>query len=164
MKEPATPEALRLANIASVEIIRRLWEDWGVDQDGWGSRKGEVDLYSINVPLVAESLKDPKVYFTRVWRNNCSFPSSILLFLLALSSEPTHLRFQKDASLFKPLSSTTTERTVDPADPPEAKQLVFHFKPDMQGLINPLSSTVPVGTDTWAINQGYISVCPLRAW
>ncbi|CED82062.1 Predicted tubulin-tyrosine ligase [Phaffia rhodozyma] len=138
MNRTFTPESLRLANIASVEIIRRLWEDWGVDTNGWASRKEEIDLYSVNLPLVEEKLKDPRVFFTRVWRNNY-------------------------ASLFKPLPSAGTKEPVDPTNPPADEQLVFHFKPDMHPLINPLASTVPVGTDTWAIDQGYISVCPLRA-
>jgi hypothetical protein len=47
--EGVTPRSRQLANELSVEVINRLWEGWGVDSDGWGSRKGEVDLYSVRL-------------------------------------------------------------------------------------------------------------------
>lgn len=87
---PVQPKSRELANDLSVKLIERIWADWGRDELGWGSREGEVDLYTvrvflallgtkriaeyfalqINVPLVEEYLSNPKFYFTRVWRNN----------------------------------------------------------------------------------------------
>lgn len=42
-----TPRALELANEKSVEVVKRLWENWGVDEEG--GRKGEVDLYTVSL-------------------------------------------------------------------------------------------------------------------
>ncbi|KAL7410222.1 survival protein sure-like phosphatase/nucleotidase [Mrakia frigida] len=125
---PVTPRSLQLANEVSVKVVGKIWHDWGVDLEGWGSRKDEVDLYTVNVPLVEKYLESPRYYFTRIWRNNY-------------------------ASLFKPLP---------PADgaPPS---LLFHFAPQMAGLVNPDLSTLPPGSDAWAVHSGYISVTPLRS-
>lgn len=46
-----------------------------------------------------------------------------------------------------------------------AKELVFRFSPDanFRKLIEPEFSSLPVGSDAWAIAQGWTSVTPLRA-
>ena len=84
--------------------------------------------------------------------------------------------------LFKALSTgeTAAEQLVSPAGPdsnagaaeenPGAQvapknvdNLVFKFSPDLRDLITPLPSSVPVGSDGWAISKGYACVTPLRA-
>lgn len=40
---------------------------------------------------------------------------------------------------------------------------MFKFAPDMAGLVSPVVSTLPLGSDAWAIHQGWVSVTPLRA-
>lgn len=58
-----------------------------------------------------------------------------------------------------------TNEPTDVARPTtgDPRQLVFKFDPDMRGLINTSLSDLPVGSDGWAIHQGWVSVTPLRA-
>ena len=49
------------------------------------------------------------------------------------------------------------------AKPQDAGRLSFRWAPDMRGLIDPQLSTLPVGSDGWAIRQGWASVTPIRA-
>lgn len=54
----------------------------------------------------------------------------------------------------------------NPVDSPvlgDTGELVFKFAPDMEGLINRKLSSIPVGSDGWAIAKGWASVTPLRA-
>ncbi|KAF9015184.1 survival protein sure-like phosphatase/nucleotidase [Cyathus striatus] len=44
-----------------------------------------------------------------------------------------------------------------------AGDLLFKWAPEMKGLITPSSSSLPEGSDGWAIHKGYVSVTPLRA-
>lgn len=48
---PVTPRSLQLANEVSVKVVGKIWHDWGVDLEGWGSRKDEVDLYTVSLRL-----------------------------------------------------------------------------------------------------------------
>jgi hypothetical protein len=41
--------------------------------------------------------------------------------------------------------------------------LVFEFSPDMKDFINLPPSSLPEGSDSWAIETGYVSVTPMRA-
>lgn len=73
---PVSKKAIDLANSASVEIIRRLWHDWGSDATNFhehqgGHGPGRVQLYCVNVPLVEEHLEEAnrKVVWTRLARN-----------------------------------------------------------------------------------------------
>lgn len=43
---PVTARALELANEKSVQVVKKLWDNWGVDEEG--SRNGEVDLYTVS--------------------------------------------------------------------------------------------------------------------
>jgi tubulin--tyrosine ligase len=135
------------AHKLGANIIQHLWNNW--DQDIDGLRNGEVDLYSINIPMV-EGLLSPdglKIFSTTMWRNSYG-------------------------RLFKRIPDT--EQTIpsmgpDPLDSEEMKDgnrtqdLVLKFGPEMKGLINPTLSSLPVGSDGWALHQGSVSVTPLRA-
>lgn len=56
----ASVELVQMAHELSVRIIERLWQDWPKEQG--------VGAYSINIPL-AWTLKEPKVFWTRIWQN-----------------------------------------------------------------------------------------------
>lgn len=43
-----------------------------------------------------------------------------------------------------------------------SRPLAFRFAPVMDGLVNPDPKTLPEGTDTWAIHNGYVTISPLR--
>ena len=151
-----TPETLSdPAHSLAVNIINHLWQNWGVDHGGL--RRNEVDLYNINIPLIMNLLTEDglPIYWTTIWRSSYG-------------------------QLFKrvppPETSGSTPR-VDPAGPDAAsshsvpvqntslstENLVFKWSPQMKDLINPPPSSLVVGSDGWAIDEGAVSVTPLRA-
>lgn len=121
-------------------IIQYLWNNWGKDKDGL--RKGEIDLYNINIPLVEGLLSEEglKVCSTTMWRNSYGRLFEVIEPEIVQSAGPDALDSE-----------------------PEPQKLLFKFAPDMKGLINPSLSSLPVGSDGWAICQGWVSVTPLRA-
>lgn len=59
--------ALDLANIATTEVVRRLSQDWGHEDQ----TRRPIQLYSINVPVEALLEKSrPEICWTNMWRNN----------------------------------------------------------------------------------------------
>ncbi|GJE86092.1 survival protein sure-like phosphatase/nucleotidase [Phanerochaete sordida] len=135
-------------------IIRHLWDNWG--RDDRGIRNDEVDLYSINVPML-ESLLGPAdipIYWTRMWRNSYG-----RLFTEHVVSKPA-------TSPAGPDSLDSNEQGILPGTGGAngtCKDLVFKFSPEMGNLINPTADELPVGSDGWAIRNGWVSVTPMRA-
>jgi broad specificity polyphosphatase/5'/3'-nucleotidase SurE len=109
-------------------------------------RNNEVDLYNINIPLI-EGILSPeglKVCWTTIWRNS-------------------YTRLFKSVSVDdQERSGTALTTTPDPL-PIETEGLLFKWAPEMKDLITPPLSSLPAGSDGWAIHQGYVSVTPLRA-
>jgi hypothetical protein len=81
---PVPPRCLELANETAVEVVQKLWEDWGNDgtpnapwqyalgsSDGGHRMKGKVQLYNVNLALIEKSLEreNRKVVWTRIARN-----------------------------------------------------------------------------------------------
>src|SRR5258705_6361774 len=58
------------AHDLACRIMSYLWFNWGSDESGL--RQGEVDLYSVNIPLTEELLADRrlKIFWTTLWRNS----------------------------------------------------------------------------------------------
>ncbi|TRM66341.1 survival protein sure-like phosphatase/nucleotidase [Schizophyllum amplum] len=167
---PTTPDTwVDAAHELAIRIIRQLTSDWDAQH---GSCAGDAQhsispsnagnsLYSINIPLI-EALftnRSLPVCWTTLWRNSYS-------------------------TLFKPVkvapaTANATATNIPAAgpdapdvDPAELKgkasnvygqPLAFKWSPAMEGLIRPDPSTLPEGTDAWAIHNGYASVTPLRA-
>lgn len=155
--EKPTPAAyFEPAHALASRIVRHLWANWGLDAGG--ARDGEVDLYSVNIPMIQDLLgaAGPPICWTRMWRNSYG-----RLFT-------PHARAAKPAtSPAGPDSLDSNARGVldeaGTAASGAANQLVFKFSPAMEGLINPEMSDIPVGSDGWAIAKGWVSVTPLRA-
>ncbi|EJT99793.1 sure-like protein [Dacryopinax primogenitus] len=154
------------ANSLSCRIIKSLYSNWGTDESGL--RQGEVDLYSINVPMIETLLAEGSIeaLWTTAWRNGYGR-------LFKPSQKPTTL---KAAGPDAPSSSESSSRSITPANQPShslpkfetdaetaAHPLTFHFAPDMEPLVRPDVATLPEGTDTWALHRGFASVTPLRA-
>ncbi|EKM83862.1 hypothetical protein AGABI1DRAFT_110465 [Agaricus bisporus var. burnettii JB137-S8] len=126
------------------QIIQHLWHNWGEDQHGL--RDNEIDLYSVNIPLIEGILSQEglKICWTTIWRNSYT-------------------------RLFKNVAGDDNERSdTNQAAPlttsnPAPGGLLFRWAPEMKDLITPPLSSLPVGSDGWAIHQGYVSVTPLRA-
>ncbi|KAG6902871.1 hypothetical protein C0995_010040 [Termitomyces sp. Mi166 len=138
-------------------IIVHLWNNWGKDQGGL--RNGEVDLYSINIPLGENLLTEegPKICTTTMWRNSYRR-------LFKRTSADLHTP-KGEALLAGPnvLDSAIQGTGPQIATACDNGELAFKFSPDMTDLITPSLSSIPVGTDAWALHQGWISVTPLRA-
>lgn len=142
-------------------IIQRLCSEWGTD-DG-GLRTGEVDLYNINIPMIDTLQSDGSmpVVWTRMYRNTYG-----QLFKKHEQKEESRETGVKpggpDANIHAERGNEGSASRTDPLE--HAKELVFSFSPtNMQALINPPISSLPIGTDTWALALGWASVTPLRA-
>ena len=137
-----TPKAyLEPAHNMGCGIINHLWNNWG--EDKCGLRDGEVDLYSVNIPLIEQILgvDGLKICWTTLWRNSYG-------------------------RLFKNVSGSNDHHIVGPdstSAPAAAGSLVFQWSPQLEGVISPSLDSLPVGSDGWALQQGLICVTPLRA-
>ncbi|KAF8922529.1 survival protein sure-like phosphatase/nucleotidase [Mucidula mucida] len=130
------------AHVLGRDIIKHLWDNWGADAGGL--RDGEVDLYNVNIPLVEGLLSEDglKIYWTTMWRKSYG-------------------RLFKQLEAENPVAAGPDAPII--AGDTSPKGLSFKWSPEMEGLINPAASSLPVGTDGWAIHMGSVSVTPLRA-
>lgn len=102
--------------------------------DNW-AHEPDVGCYSINIPL-CETISQPQVIWTRIWEN-------------------------RYGPLFAAESTATYPAPLAPQPPTAPKpQNVLHFAPNMASLLGP--TTLPEGTDVWAILNGYVSITRLR--
>ena len=155
-----TPQRLHdPAHRLSAGIINYLWSNWGADEGGL--RNGEVDFYSVNLPMVEELLSDDglQIVWTTMWRNSYgrlfeTLPNAEAASLLPMSPAGP------DSSL---VPSQLNGGNATQTSPKHAGDLIFKFAPNIDGLINPLQCSLPIGSDGWAISEGYVSVTPLRA-
>jgi 5'/3'-nucleotidase SurE len=134
------------AHILGAGIINYLWRHWG--NDIGGLREGEVDLYNVNIPLIAGLLDEQglEVCWTRMWRNSYGRLFKAISASGALQADLINSQAGLEGSVSE-----------------EIGELLFRFAPDMNNLVYPEFSSLPVGSDTWAISKGWASVTPLRA-
>ena len=137
-------------------IIQHIWHNWGQDKDSL--RNGEVDLYSINIPLIDRLLTEEglKIYWTNIWRNSYG------RLFKAISAKPVPKQVLPDA-LANGQQQCENKTTIAGPTPADSGNLLFHWAPEMKGIIAPSPSMLPVGSDGWAIYHGYVSVTPLCA-
>lgn len=140
------------AHNLSVRIVQYLWTNWGKDPDA--TRDSEVDLYNVNLPMI-HKLAEPEglqVHWTRMWRNSYG---------RLFEHVPVVRGAQKEVLPDSPdsLSGLVPASNVAQMD----GYLAFKFSPDIQPLVNPDLSGVPVGTDGWAFGMGHASITPMRS-
>ncbi|KAH9082051.1 sure-like protein [Lactarius deliciosus] len=149
------------AHTLSTKIIQHLWDNWGEDRGGL--RSGEVDLYSVNIPMIPGLLGESSlpVIWTRVWRN--TYHRLFKAYSPKQASGLEHSDFQTGPD--SPITTSAQAATQARADisPKNPTDLLFQFSPDMSGLIDLQPSSLPEGSDAWAIEKGWVSVSPLRA-
>ncbi|EMD42032.1 hypothetical protein CERSUDRAFT_110571 [Gelatoporia subvermispora B] len=141
-------------------IIRYLWDNWGTDEGGL--RNSEVDVYNVNIPMVEGLISEEgvKIYWTSIWRNSYG-----RLFKAHTPREAVAAPTMSAAGPDSPNEDPNYQPRLgeNKAAPRDVGKLFFKFAPDMTHLINPSMSSLPVGTDGWAISQGWASVTPIRA-
>ena len=150
------------AHALSTKIIPYLWDNWG--KDAGGLRSGEVDLYSINIPMIPALLDESglPIIWTRVWRN--TYHRLFKPYSPEQANELEHFDSQAapDPSIATS-AQAVTQAQGDTSPKSAVGSLSFKFSPDMSGLIGLQPSSLPEGTDSWAIEKGWVSVSPLRA-
>jgi tubulin---tyrosine ligase len=159
MKTAVTPEMHTPAHKLVTQIVDHLVSNW--DKDPQGLRpSGEVDLYSINVPMIDalhESGSLP-VWYTNVWRNSYG-----RLFKAHDEATAPNLRRTSAAgpdAVGSQHGNNNGNGDKNP-DPERVGRLVFKWGPDIKSVLNPESA--PSGTDAQVLSDGCISVTPLRA-
>lgn len=150
---PPPGSVLDPAQVLGVKIIQHLWNNWAKDSSG-GVRDGEVDLYSVNLPLVANLLTEEslKVYWTTVWR------SSYHRLFQEVSGSKREVEVGSHGGPGAQSVTGSAVKTINPED--VSRLLTFKWSPDN---VEPDLKDVPVGTDIWAVFQGHVSVNPMRA-
>lgn len=148
------------AHELACRIISHLWYNWGPDDSGL--RNSEVDLYSINIPLIEELLTDRglRICWTTLWRNSYG----------SLFESISGSRKPNDRTIILPGPDATEESPALP-EVSESKilknqatsLLLFKWSPGMDDLMNPSVDLPPVGSDDWALCNGRASVTPLKA-
>jgi len=148
MVHPTLETYFEPAHSQGCRIINHLWNNWGEDE--CGLRDGEVDLYSVNIPLIEQILgvDGLKVCWTKLWRNSYG------RLFTDVSGSISH---STGAVGPDPLTSQTQ------TSGPDKGSLLFKWAPEMEGILSPSLDSLPVGSDTWALYCGFISVTPLRA-
>jgi len=120
--------------------------------------RGEVDLYNVNIPLIEDLLTDEglKIIWTTMWRNSYG-----RLFKAVSGSTPEEA--QQSAGAAGPDALTTSAPSTEAISTSSGNTLAFKFSPAMDRLIRPEESSLPVGSDGWAMFKGWASVTPLRS-
>lgn len=120
-----------------------------------------MDLYNVNLPMIEPLLSDEglQIVWTSMWRNSYGRLFKALPNTEAASKQPMSPAGPDSSSNPGQANSGSATQT----SPQHANDLIFKFAPEMKGLINPPKSSLPVGSDGWAMSEGYASVTPLRA-
>ncbi|MCJ1281676.1 hypothetical protein MMC26_000998 [Xylographa opegraphella] len=137
------PVLIAGASRQSVRIVEHLYNNWGED----------VDLYSINVPMI-QGVEDNKVMYTNVLQNYWS------------SGSP----FQEVEADEEEKNPDEQEREIrqqqhDAAGKTSSsghKHKYFKWAPKFTDIHKSIEENPP-GNDGWAIKEGYTSVTPLKA-
>lgn len=160
-EHPTSRAYFEPAHALAAKIIRHLWDNWGPDEGGL--RNGEIDLYTVNIPMIRELLSEEglPIIWTRLWRSSYHrlFKAHTLEHAAELEREPPQAG---PDSTKTPLTQTTSQGAED-VSPKKTGGLIFNFSPDMTGLLDLQASSLPEGSDSWAIEKGWVSVTPLSA-
>lgn len=121
-----------------------------------GLREGEVDLYAVNVPMTPALVKPEglRIVWTRLWRN---------VYGRLFENQSTQKLQGKAPHLAIETKAEDPSEAKSSAEKEEDDRLIFTFNPDFNDLVHPEPSTLPIGTDAWAIHNDLVSVTPLRA-
>ncbi|KAN0063752.1 hypothetical protein ACQY0O_003802 [Thecaphora frezii] len=134
-----------VAHKLTVQILQRLWAGWESEKD--------VGCYSINLPL-AETLREPQVFWTRIWENRYG-----PLFAASAESPAAVAAAVGSAGSDASGAGGVMPPPYLPATAPPPRHAI-HFAPQMGSLLRP--KRLEAGTDVWAVQNGYVSITRLR--
>ncbi len=163
--ENPTPQSLfDPAHVLSAKIIHHLWDNWG--KDNAGLRNGEIDLYSINIPMIEGLLSEAglPIIWTRLWRNSYHrlFEACSPERAAELERPSPSLEAGPDSAVSVP-ASTISQEVGGKVSTDRRGGMLFEFSPDMKEFVNLPPSSLPEGSDSWPIEMGWVSVTPMRA-
>ncbi|KAL9034592.1 MAG: hypothetical protein Q9214_006978, partial [Letrouitia sp. 1 TL-2023] len=139
------PNIIKAASRMSLKLIEHFSLHWDND----------VDLYSINVPLV-EDVQNRKVFFTYTLQNYWKSGSS---FTEVEASDDEDANTQEH----KIREAGEVESTIpDVVKSTRHKHKHFQWTPKFSDVYQSVEESEP-GNDGWAIQQGYVSITPLKA-
>ncbi|WQF86144.1 Putative survival protein SurE-like phosphatase/nucleotidase [Colletotrichum destructivum] len=135
----------------SVKVVEKLYQQWPAGD--------EVDLYSVNVPLV-EGVETHKTYFTNMlqnyWRDGSCF-QEIDGDVGDEDEEEQKIREGTGGEAW----GGEREKT-DGEGPGGHKHKHFKWAPRFTDVYQSVEEAAP-GNDGWAVKEGYTSVTPLKA-
>ncbi|MCJ1399431.1 hypothetical protein MMC11_002633 [Xylographa trunciseda] len=140
------PGLIAGATRQSVRIIEHLYDNWGED----------VDLYSINVPMI-KGVEENKVMYTNLLQNYWSSGSPF-----------QEIEAEEEEKGPDEQEREIRHQQVEPAGEKsssgQARHKHKHFKwaPKFTDIHKSIVENPP-GNDGWAIGEGYTSVTPLKA-
>ncbi|MCJ1464600.1 hypothetical protein MMC07_003213 [Pseudocyphellaria aurata] len=137
------PKLIAGACRQSAKIIEHLCEKWPQD----------VDLYSINVPVV-DGVEERKIWYTNVLQNYWSSGSS---FREVDANEDDTNPDDRELEIRQ-----GAEVSSSGAPEPKAKPRHYVWAPKFSDLALSIEGS-PAGNDGWAIKNDYSSVTPLKA-
>ncbi|GAA5995009.1 5'/3'-nucleotidase SurE [Rhodotorula paludigena] len=165
--KPPPKEFVDAASKASCDVVKRLTEL------GWGSGDEQVDVYSVNVPLLPEIVSAPEVRWTSMARTNYGrlFKSTPHPDSAASQNKggPAAVAEPQDAAAAASSSSAAEagdaqgSELLGVKDEHKSEKLHFVFAPDISALVSPKMEDLVEGTDKHAIHTGAISVTPIRS-
>ena len=133
------PEMVAGASRLSVKLIKHLYDNWGQD----------VDLYSINVPLIKD-VEHHKVMFTNALQNYWTSGSS---FQEVEPDENGTLPEKQEQEIRHQTQSITTNGG-DSNSASRNRHKHFKWAPKFVDVHKSVEESSP-GNDGWALNQGY---------
>lgn len=137
------PDVIAAACKHSVKLIEHLAGNWGRD----------VDLYSINVPLV-DGVESSKVMYTNALQNHWTGGSSFQE--IEAENEATDPQTQERLIRSSEGESDSVERTElsKLTDLKPSKHKWFKWAPQFGDVQKSVKESAP-GNDGWAVHQGY---------
>lgn len=135
---PTPADLHKHAHNLAIRIIKHLWDNWGIDQGS--PRNEEVDLYTINIPMIPKlgSEAGLETYWTPTLRSSYG-------------------------RLFNAVTDLDQDRTSDGQASVATGSLAFKWNPDLGPLLTKDPAGLTVGSDSWMFIHGHAVVTPLRA-
>ncbi|KAL8799531.1 MAG: hypothetical protein Q9182_005806 [Xanthomendoza sp. 2 TL-2023] len=140
------PEIIAAASRKSVKLVEHLMSHW---DDG-------VDLYSINVPLV-EGIEEKKVMYTHLLQNSWETGSS---FSEIEAKDEDEDPAEKEMVVREQEGQSKEDEGVEKKKGHQHRH--FTWNPNFSDVHRSVEASEP-GNDGWAVNNGLVSVTPLKA-